>query len=79
MFVYREEFNKVMLSAWFPAHASLGILGKYFSLCFIRSEDFACHGLRVIQVTFAAGGHTSFVDDWLLFSHYLSLIVEMLQ
>ncbi|KAL0162229.1 hypothetical protein M9458_041625, partial [Cirrhinus mrigala] len=44
--------GQVMSGAWFPPDMTLGIQANEFNLCFIRLENFASHGLGVLQVPF---------------------------
>ncbi|KAK3564285.1 hypothetical protein QTP86_012010 [Hemibagrus guttatus] len=44
-----DSIGQVMSGAWFPPDMMLAIQAKEFNLCFIKPENFASHGLRVLQ------------------------------
>ena len=64
----RDGISQVMSGAWFPLDMMLGIQSKEFNICYIRTEHFVFHGLRVLKVPFGklrAGFHVPFTEEWL--------------
>ena len=74
---YRDGINEVIISVLFPLKTLLGFVNTLFNLHFIRSEDFASCGQRLVQVAPGNSCQVTLSEEWCL-SGYSAIKVRWL-